>query len=290
MDVSIVIVSYNTCRILDECIASIKKETTVDHEVIVVDNASVDGSCQMLREKYPEVKLIENPDNAGFAKANNQGFAIAVGKYFFMLNSDTVVLNGAIDKLVEFMEQNVDVGICGPRNVGRDGKMQYNCDHFPGFWNTFCFYTGLSGIFPKSRLFNRCWMRYWDYGEVRDVERMVGCSLLIRSDLYKELNGLDEKFFMYFEETDLCYRAHKNGVRITYVPNASIIHYGGESSKSGKVDDLFKTVSSYFIASQYYYFRKNYGLFSMLAIRSLDLTYGVYLSLRNFKRKVGEMR
>src|SRR5208337_1918906 len=158
MDVSVVIVSYNTCRILDECIVSIKRVTTCPYEIIVVDNASADDSCGMLREKHPDVTLIENSENAGFARANNQGFAIAQGKYFFMLNSDTVILDHAIDKLVGFMERSPDVGICGPRNIGRDGKLQYNCDHFPSLWNTFCYYTNLGHLFPKSRLFNRCWM------------------------------------------------------------------------------------------------------------------------------------
>jgi len=152
VDISIVIVSYNTCRILDECIASIKQETTCAHEIFVVDNASADDSCQMLREKYQDITLIENSQNVGFAKANNQGFTLASGKYFFMLNSDTVILDGAIDKLFEFMEGNPDVGICGPRNIGRDGKRQNNCDHFPGFWNTFCYYSGLSGFQPLQPL------------------------------------------------------------------------------------------------------------------------------------------
>jgi len=285
VDVSIVIVSYNTCRILDECIASIKEQTACVYEIIVVDNASGDDSRRMLRDKYPEVTLIENSDNVGFARANNQGFASARGRYFFMLNSDTVILDGAIDKLVEYCEKNPEVGICGPRNVGRDGERQNNCDHFPDFWNTFCYYTGLGDIFSESSIFNRCWMRYWDYGEVRDVERMSGCSLLIRSELYRELNGLDESYFMYFEETDFCYRVHKKGMRITYLPEATIVHYGGESSKQiNKEVVIHRTVWSYYYASQYHYFRKNYGLPSMLAIRFLDLAYGLYLRFRSTLR------
>lgn len=270
MDVSIVIVSYNTSRILDECIVSIKRETTCLYEIIVVDNASADDSRRMLREKHPDVLLIENRDNAGFARANNQGFAIAQGKYFFMLNSDTVILDHAIDKLVEFMERSPDVGVCGPRNIGRDGKLQYSCDHFPSVWNTFCYYTNLGLLFPKSRLFNRCWMRYWDYGGPRDVERMTGCSLLIRSGLYRQLKGLDENFFMYFEETDFCFRAHNAGVRTTYFPQATIIHYGGESSKNCKDGKVIQTSSTNFMDSQCYYFRKNYGLVPMVAIYSLE--------------------
>jgi len=270
MDVSIAIVSYNTSRLLDECIASIKRETTCSHEIIVVDNTSVDDSCRMLREKYPEVILIENNENAGFARANNQGFAVARGRYYFMLNPDTVILDGAIDKLLDFMEKNQDIGICGPRNIGRDSEMQYNCDHFPGVWNSFCYYTRLGDIFPMSRILNPNQMRYWNYTAIRDVDRIVGCSLIIRSGLYKDLHGLDENFFMYFEETDFCYRAKKSGARITYYPHAVILHYGGESSKNLKDGAIIKTLSINFMDSQYYFFRKNYGFFTAIAIRFID--------------------
>jgi GT2 family glycosyltransferase len=286
MDVSIVIVSYNTCKLLDECITSIKRETTVSHEIIIVDNASTDNSCQMLCEKYPEIKLIENEANVGFARANNQGFSVATGKYFFMLNPDTVVLDGAINKLVAFMESNPDVAICGPRNICKNGQLQYSCDHFPSFWNTFCYCTGLSRLYPKSKLFSRAYMHYWNYGEVRDVQRMTGCSLLIRATLYKNTCGLDEHYFMYFEETDLCLQAARLRFRTTYVPHAVIVHYGGESSKvTGDREVLIsKTVSSYYYPSQYYFFRKNYGWLSMLAMRGLDLTYGMFMLLVGITR------
>jgi N-acetylglucosaminyl-diphospho-decaprenol L-rhamnosyltransferase len=286
MDVSIVVVSYNTCNLLDECIFSINKETSLAYEIIVVDNGSTDNSCQMLREKYPEVILIENRKNVGFARANNQGFWIAKGKYFFMLNPDTLILAGAIDKLVSFMKENHNVGICGPRNIGRDGKLQYNCDHFPSFWNTLFYYAALSRIFPKSSLFNRRSMAYWDYGEVRNVERIVGCSLMIRSELYKELNGLDENYFMYFEETDFCYRAYQKGVKITLMPFAEIIHYGGESAIKRKEEFISSnTITAQLFESQYYFYRKNYGYLSEIFIRLLDLTYGLFFWARNKLRK-----
>jgi GT2 family glycosyltransferase len=285
VDVSIVIVSYNTCKLLDECIVSIKKETTIAYEIIVVDNASTDNSCQMLQKKYPEIKLIENGDNAGFARANNQGFAIASGKYYFMLNPDTLILAGAIDKLVAFMERNHDVGLCGPRNIGVDGKLQYNCDHFPSVWNAFCEYTNIVNRFPSAPLFRRAHMRYWDYADQRDVERMVGCSLMIRSDLYKELNGLDDNYFMYFEETDFCFRASRLGMRTVYFPHAVIIHYGGESSQSQSSETVIDgTVSTHFLNSQYYFMRKNYGALQALTMRVLDFCYGAALVLRNTMR------
>lgn len=286
MDTSIVIVSFNTCKILDECIVSIKNETTCSYEIIVVDNASADDSCQMLHEKHPDVTLIENRENVGFARANNQGFALAQGKYFFMLNSDTVILDGAIDKLVHLMERNGAVGICGPRNEDLDGGLQYSCDHFPSFWNNLWSYTNFANRFPEIALFRRGLMRYWDYSEQRDVEKIMGCSLMIRGDLFRQLGGLDDAYFMYFEETDLCYQARNAGLRTVYFPDARIIHYGGASSKSQKKEQVINTtIASYYYKSKYYFLLKNYGLFQMLANRLLDLFYGIALILRNHFRK-----
>jgi len=285
MDVSIVIVSFNTSKILDECIVSIKNETTCAYEIIVVDNASADESCQMLREKFPDVTLIENSGNVGFARANNQGFAIAQGKYFFMLNSDTIILDGAIDRLLAFMEQNRHVGIVGPRNEELDGILQYSCDHFPSFWNNFCSYTNLTNKFPNVPIFRRNLMRYWDYGGQREVDKIMGCALMIQAELYTHLGGLDNSYFMYFEETDLCYRVKKSGFKTVYFPAARIVHYGGASSKAQKELKVVNTVvASYYYRSQYYFFLKNYGLFSMLAIRALDMAYGIALMLRNIFR------
>lgn len=282
MDVSIVIVSYNTSKILDECIVSIKKETTCSYEIIVVDNASVDDSRRMLREKYSDIILIENNGNVGFARANNQGFAIAQGKYFFMLNSDTIILDRAIDRLLDFMEQNPNVGICGPRNEEIDGTLQYSCDHFPSIWNNVWSYTNLTNKFPSIPMFRRNLMRYWDYAGLRDVDKIMGCALMISADLYARLGGLDNSYFMYFEETDLCYRAKKAGLRTVYFPSAKIVHYGGASSIAQKeLQVVNTTIAAYYYKSQYYFFRKNYGLFPMLAIRALDLVYGISIMLRN---------
>jgi len=285
MDVSIVIVNYNTRRFLDECIQSIKRETSVSHEIIVVDNASTDDSCAMVRAKHPDVHLIENHENVGFAKANNQGFALAKGRYYFMLNPDTVVIEKAIDKLIAFMDANPDVGICGPKNIGPDGSLQYSCDHFPSIWNTFCSYANLANRYPKSKIFGRQGMRYWDYAASRDVERIMGCSLLTRASVFKSLGGLDERFFMYFEETDLCFRASKALNRIVFVSAATIIHFGGASAKnSSEEQPINRTLYSHYLTSQYYFYSKHYGLIPMLAIRCLDFCYGVGIIVKNIFR------
>ena len=129
-------------------------------------------------------------------------------------------------------------------------------------------------------------MKYWDYSEQRDVERIMGCSLMIRSDLFRDLDGLDNNYFMYFEETDLCYRARKTGYRTVYVPDSRIIHYGGESSKAQKKEKIINTtIMSYHYASQYYFYRKNYGLLPMITVRILDFGYCIALLLRNTIRK-----
>lgn len=285
MDISIVIVNYNTSRLLLECIKSIKKETKSKYEIIVVDNASSDQSCKKIRVEHPDVILIENKNNNGFARANNQGFERACGRYFMILNPDTVILNGAIDKLVEFMDQNRSVGICGPKNISADGSVQIDNNKFPSFWKSFSSYFNLEKKIRKLEIFRiknkkqECLFDWWD------VERVVGCAMVIRSQLYKKLNGFDEKYFMYFEETDFCYRAKKNGVNIAIIASAEIIHYGGESSKTRKDELMFdQTLYKYYFRSQYIFYEKNYGMLSMIIIRILDLCYGIILIAKNIFR------
>jgi O-antigen biosynthesis protein len=283
MDLSIVIVSYNTGELLDACIASIiSRPVRYLYEIIVVDNASCDGTQLLLKDKYPQVVLIENERNIGFARAINQGFNLASGEYYLMLNPDTVVTDDALDKLITYMDENPSVGICGPKNTGMDGKLQYTCDFFPNIWDSFCSYAGLNHLFPGTRLFSRKQMLFWDYADIRDVDKIMGCSLMIRSKIYKLLDGLDENYFMYFEETDLCYRCKKMGYRVVYFPMAMIIHLHGQSSIKTDPDNVVGvTIPKYFYESQYYFFRKNYGILPMLAMRFLDIAYGSLLIIRS---------
>lgn len=289
MDVSIVIVSFNSMSLLETCLTSIRSQTRQSsYEIIVVDNASSDDTVQMLRQEYPWVILIANGNNRGFAQANNQGFARASGRYFFMLNPDTVIVDGAIDRLVAFMEAHPEVGICGPKNVGREGQLQLNCDQFPSVWNSFCSYAGLHSLFRGSPRCSRSQMRFFDYASIRRVDRIMGCSLMIRADLFKLLDGLDDEYFMYFEETDFCYRAGRLGYQVVFVPFAVIIHLGGESSQTvGRQPVFYKTVYSYFFCSQYRFYRKHYGFLPMLAIRALDLSFGFAVIARNILRRNG---
>jgi len=283
--VSIVIVSYNTCNLTDDCIASVKAQTQCAYELIVVDNNSTDETISMLNSKYPECILIANSSNPGFAKANNQGFSIAKGKYYLLLNPDTVILDNAIDKLAGFMEINPEVGASGPRNYSPCMQLQHNCDHFPSLWIDFTRYVRFRMAFPNSKLFNAYEMNYWNYSELRKVDRIAGCSLMVRADIYKKLEGLDGSYFMYYEETDLCYRIYKCGYSVVYFPEAAIIHYWGESSKSAKQESVIDKVNmTHYLKSKYYFYRKNYSPMHAVLARSLDFSYGLILWLKNIMR------
>ena len=288
MDVSIIIVNFNSANFLVDCLKSIKSQTSVPHEVIVVDNASTDDSVDVIKRNCKGIMLIENKKNSGFAKANNQGFDNAQGRYLLMLNPDTIVLDKAIDKLVDYMDAHLDVGICAPKNVDKNGKNQANCDYFPSIVNDVIEYLNLNRKFPDIALLNRGRLLNWGYHEFREVDKVMGCSLIIRSELYKAVGGLDNRFFLYFEETDLCYRVRKTNYKIMYHPLASIIHFGGESTKTEKKKKLVvKMNMEYFFDSKFYFYKKNYGYGLAVLSRIIDILYAYLVVIRNTFRKKG---
>ena len=184
------------------------------------------------------------------------------------------------------MDSNPDIGISGPRNIDVDGNLQFSCDYFPSCLKSLWAYTNLRNRYPYVQTFRRSSLSAGDYADIRDVDKIMGCSLMIRSGLYRQIGGLDSNYFMYFEETDLCYRVKRLGVRVTYFPDVRIIHFHGESAKSQREEKVVsKTIVSYFYESQYYFFRKNYGFWSMVAMSLLDLIYGIALVVRNAMRK-----
>lgn len=286
MDVSIVIVNFNSANYSIECIRSVKEQTSVSYEIIVVDNASTDDSVDVIRRNCKGITLIENKKNSGFAKANNQGFDQAQGRYLFMLNPDTIVLEKAIDQLVHFMDGHPDVGICAPKNVDKKGKNQPNCDYFPSILNDVIEYLNLNRKFPNIALFNRGRLLNWGYHEFREVDKVMGCSLIIQSELYRSVGGLDNRFFLYFEETDLCYQVRKAKYKIMYHPLARIIHFGGESTKTEKKKKLVaKTNMKYFFDSKFCFYKKNYGYGLAILSRAIDIIYAYMVVMRNICRK-----
>lgn len=235
VDVSIVIVSWNTRAILRDCLESIDKNAgAVCCEVLVVDNASADDSVAMVREEFPHVRLIENAENRGFAAANNQGIALAAGRYVLLLNSDTVVLDQAIAKTVAFADARPDAAVVGCRVLNADHTLQRTCSMYPSLPNLVLSSTYLYKVFPRSRLLGREHMTWWDHDGTREVEVVSGCFMLIRREAIEQVGTMDEGFFMYAEETDWCYRFRQAGWKVLYAPVGQIIHLGGKSSEQVK--------------------------------------------------------
>lgn len=223
MDLSIVIVNWNTCRLLRECLRSLAACAGFSGwQCIVVDNASTDGSAEMVAREFPQVELIGNDSNAGFGAANNQGIRAAAGRYILFLNSDTVVPDHALTELVRFMQEHPQAGACGPRLARPDGHAQsfaFGGDPTPGY----LLRRGLS-----RRLFKKP-LHDWETKEPQTVDWVSGASLLIRNEALQRAGGFDEDFFMYFEDNDLCLRLRRAGFQIWYDPQVTITHLGGAS-------------------------------------------------------------
>ncbi|MEM1003735.1 MAG: glycosyltransferase family 2 protein [Pseudomonadota bacterium] len=231
--VSIIVVSYNTRDMTLDCLRSVQAETRLTYELIVVDNASTDGSVEAIAAEFPGITFMAETDNHGFAKANNIAADRATGEYILLLNPDTVVLDGAIDKLVAFAEARPDAGVWGGRTLYGDRSLNpTSCWRRMSLWNTFCLAAGLTAIFRNSPLFNSQAYAGWDRSSERQVDIVTGCFLLIRRKDWDVLQGFNLSFLMYGEDADLCLRAARELNAAPYMtPEATIIHYGGASEK-----------------------------------------------------------
>lgn len=254
MDLSIIIVSYKVKELLLNCLHSVHENRDgLDLEVIVVDNSSEDGSVEMVRELFPETKLVENKQNLGFAHANNQGFFQSNGRNILFLNPDTVVLPDAFKKTVRFIDQHPEVGVVGCKIFNPDGSLQYSCRSFPNLLNYFFESTFLYKIFPRNRIVGKFYMTHFDYDQTREVDVVLGAFLLIKREVLKEVGGFDERFFIYSEETDLCYRVRKAGKKVLFYPGTEIIHYGGSSTSLNSMGMVQQEHKSRFL-----FMRKHY--------------------------------
>lgn len=231
--VSILIVSYNTCEMTLACLRSVVEETRTPFELIVLDNASTDNSAEAIAREFPEITLLTEEINHGFAGANNVAAERARGEFLLLLNPDTVVLDGAIDTLVRFAESRPEARIWGGRTLYGDRSLNpTSCWRRLSLWNLFCRGTGLAGVFPQSALFNSEAYGRWDRSTERQVDIVTGCFLLIRRADWQTLGGFDPDFFMYGEEADLCLRAAARlGAAPRVTPDATIVHYGGASER-----------------------------------------------------------
>jgi len=249
-DVSILIVSYNTCEMTLACLESVYEQTQgVGFEIIVIDNDSNDGSPDAIARAYPQTTLIRSGGNIGFAAANNLAARHAAGTFLLLLNPDTIILDGGIQKALAFAEKESGAAIIGGRTYFCDGLLNSNsCHGYPTLWSMLCMGLGLSALFRRSRIFDPESLGAWPRNSIREVDAVTGCFLLIKRVLWEQLNGFDEAFFMYGEDTDLCWRAKNLGHKSMITPDAQLIHYGGASEKvrADKMIRLFSAKSRLF--------------------------------------------
>ncbi|MFC1738370.1 glycosyltransferase family 2 protein [Planctomycetota bacterium] len=235
MDVSIIIVNWNTRNILHNCLRSVYQQSkNVNFEVIVIDNGSTDSSVAMVQSEFPDVIVIGNPENRGFAAANNQGIAAAKGRYILLLNSDTIVLENSISNTIRFADANPDAAVVGCRILNPDRTLQLTCFMFPLVLNMLLSSTYLYKLFPNNRFFGRERMTWWQRDNVKEVDVVTGCFMLVRRQAIEQVGVMDEQFFMYGEETDWCYRFKQAGWKILFTPGAQIIHIHGASTEQIK--------------------------------------------------------
>jgi O-antigen biosynthesis protein len=240
MDVSVIIVNYNVRPFLENALNSLRKALAgVDSEILVVDNASTDGSIEMLQDSFPDVKLIINPVNVGFGAANNTAMKQSSGKFILLLNPDTVVQEDTVKIMMEFFRQHPDAGMAGCRVLNPDGTLQLACRRsFPTPWVAFTKVTGLSSLFPGSSLFGKYNLTYKDPNSSYEVDAISGSFMFFRREIFAQTGGFDERFFMYGEDLDLCYRVQQLEWKVYYVHSTQIIHYKGESARRSDIDEV----------------------------------------------------
>jgi GT2 family glycosyltransferase len=269
-DVSVIVVNYNTGHLLGRMLAAIETgRGDLNLQVIIVDNASRDGSVHIIRRRHPAVELVENAQNVGFGRANNQALARARGRYVLLLNTDAFVEPDTLPKTVEFMDAHPGCGVLGVKLVGEDGSLQPSCRYFPTPWNVFLSSTGLHRFFPTTRLVDDL---SWHHQSVRDCDWVPGCYYLVRREVIARVGLFDPRYFLYYEEVDHCRAVRRAGWSVTYFPHAQVVHIGGESARTeGSLSSTGRQLSGLQIESELLYFRKHHGIRGALAAVLLAL-------------------
>lgn len=233
VDISIVIPNHNTAKLLEECLQSIKvhKQKKLTTEIIVVDNASTDGSKEMVREKFKDIILIVNKKNSGFARAVNQGWQKGSGELVVFLNSDTALQNNALEIMANYIQIHSSVGAISGKLTLRNGQIDPDTHRgFPTPWSSLTFFLGLEKLFPKSRLFAQYHQGWKNKDQIHEIDAGAGALLLVRRSILKKLGGWDEEYFFYGEDIDLCYRIKQAGWKVIFHPGTQVLHYKGASS------------------------------------------------------------
>jgi len=262
-ELSIVVLSWNTRELLCRCLQSLAaQEHGVALETIVVDNASRDGSADRVARDFPQVRLLRNGVNEGYARANNQGARTATAPLLMLLNSDTEVRPGALRTLVDFLERFPGYGACAPRLVNPDGSVQRACMRFPTLAAGFLYDSWFERRFGRSRAVRRYFMEEFDHLGDADVDQPPGACFVVRRELWERLGGLDERLYLFFNDVDLCRRIRALGSRIRYVARAEVMHHGGKSTSQ------YRDFTGEWIVNRVRYYRKHHGLLGALTVKA----------------------
>jgi len=285
IDVSIIVVAWNVRELLHNCLKSVYEETKdIRFEVIYVDNDSEDGSVEMVEKKFQEIRIIENSRNEGFIKSNNQAIKIATGRYVLLLNSDTVVLDNAIGKIVKFADAHPEAAVVGCKVLNLDNTLQRTCFMYPSILNMFLAATYLYKIFPKSKFFGRECMTWWDFDDVREVETVCGCFSLVRKEAIEQVGPMEEMYFVYGDDPDWCYRFKKKGWKIMFTPEAEIIHHGGQTTKQMPREFRLQLCGSQLIFVKLHRSRLTFPIARILAASFLFLRVPYWIAAAMFHR------
>ena len=285
IDLSVVVVNWNVRDLLRRCLHSICAAPSPVLEVIVVDNASSDGSVEMVRAEFPQVTPIANADNRGFPAANNQGLAVVRGRYVMTLNPDTEIVGDALERMVAYLDVHPEVGALGPQLLNADGSIQSSRRRFPTFATAAFESTWLQGIAPRGVL-RRFYVDDVPPDRTQEVDWVTGACIVVRREVLDRVGGFDEGFFMYSEELDWCKRIKSAGWKIAYLPEARVIHHVGKSSEQAVAARHIR-----FQTSKVHFFRKHHSALTAEALRVLLLAMYVWqIGLESLKALIGHKR
>jgi GT2 family glycosyltransferase len=260
MNLTVIIVNWNVKNFLKGCLESIYRFTRgIEFEVFVVDNNSSDGSRDMVKADFPQVRLIENSQNLGFAASNNIALKECASEYVLLLNPDTELADNSLKAMVEYMDAHAEAGCIGCKLFFGDGSLQHSCRTFPSIFTDLMDNLFLAWIFPRSTFFNSYRMGYWSHDHVREVDVPAGACLMVRYDIIRSIGFFDTRFFLYYDEIDLCRRIKNGGWKIFFVPYMKIIHYSNKSSKQIPLD-----IIRWMNRSKLLFFEKHYGRWSII--------------------------
>jgi N-acetylglucosaminyl-diphospho-decaprenol L-rhamnosyltransferase len=284
-DATVIVVSYNTEHLLKRMFDALEASRgTLQIQIIVVDNASRDGSVHFLRTKYPTVELIENKTNVGFGRANNQAVPRARGRYVLLLNTDAFMSPDTLPKTVTYMDAHPQCGVLGVKLIDSNGSLAPSCRYFPTPWNVFVATTGCSKFFPATRLVDDM---SWDHESERQCDWVPGCYYLVRREVIERIGLFDPRYFLYWEEVDHCRAVRVAGWSIVYYPYTEVVHIGGESSVSdGATPKGNRQVSTLRVESELLYFRKQHGIFGLFAAVILGVIADVIIGSKAVIRRL----